>query len=283
MKQKKIRLTKKALKQLVKLCKQYPVDFYLLNRAGANSSEILDVVSCMTESDSSDYENLKQALDSGGFDSKFRDLLAAEAPEKVTREQLFGWISKNGAENIADTGCQFYRTDDDDPCGFQTQCESLLREILDLFVSDNQKAAPGHLEDLELAVFDHLYKIMPAVTWVWVHISGHWVNKEDYHQFSRTLGRWSTVNRLVIRDPETGDQYAFLWNNVQVEPDNLPDTWRKPTAERYADDLIKLKKYLKIPALPENVRVLTTADVLLHHLNALADRLLEGGRNEKFI
>ena len=45
MKLKKITLTKKALKQLAKLCRQYPVDFYLLNRAGANSSEILDVVS----------------------------------------------------------------------------------------------------------------------------------------------------------------------------------------------------------------------------------------------
>ena len=44
---------------------------------------------------------------------------------------------------------------------------------------------------------------------------------------------------------------------MQIEPDNLPDTWHKPTAEQYAADLIKLKKYLKIPALPENNRVLT--------------------------
>lgn len=283
MKLKKITLTKKALKQLAKLCRQYPVDFYLLNRAGACSSEILDVVSCMIEPGSKGYENLTQALDSGEFDGEFRDLLAAEAPEKVTKEQMFGWISKNGAENIVDTGCQFYRTDDDGPCGFQTQCESLLREILDLFVSDNRQTAPGHLEDLELTMFSHLYKVMPAVTWIWAHLGGHWINKEDYTQFSRALGRWSTVNRLVVRDPETKDQYAFVWNSVQIEPDNLPDTWHKPTAEQYAADLIKLKKYLKIPALPENNRVLTTADVLLHHLNALADKLLEGGQNEKLI
>lgn len=279
-----MKFMKKYKDQLAGLCKAYPVDFYLLMRSGANSAEVRDIVMTIAGVDPSNkYAKLLEILYDPEHDAEVRDLLAAEAPSQVTEEELFSWISIQGAENIADTGCRFYIMDDDEPNGYQTQCESLLRELLDRFVTKHQKPLPVQLTESDLAVLDRVYQKAPAAAWVWAHICGHWLEAEEVHQLCRAVNKWSSAYKAIIHGDDIQMDRMYVWRNVMVQPKNLPAAWDRPSIDQYTKDKAWLKQHLDITVTPAQPWALGMNHLLLYHLNALADKLLEGGQNEKLI